>query len=125
MNGVELIIDTNILIYLTSGNSDIAELIRDKQVSISVITEMEIRSWPSLTKPETEVLGRMLNQFYISPLNESIKEKAIEIRKLTKLKLPDAVICATAIYFDVPLLTADQALKKVKGLDLILINANF
>jgi predicted nucleic acid-binding protein len=124
MNGVELIIDTNILIYLTSGNSDIAEIIRDKRISISVITEMEVRSWPALTKAETDVLDRMLSQFYISPLTDSIKEKAIQIRKLNKLKLPDAVICATAIYFDVPLLTADQAFKKVKGLDLILIGTN-
>ncbi|QLH33614.1 MAG: type II toxin-antitoxin system VapC family toxin [Cyclobacteriaceae bacterium] len=124
MSGVELVIDTNILIYLTSGNRDIAEIVRKKQISISVITEMEVRSWPALTKSETEVLNTMLSQFYISPLNESIKEKAIEIRKINKLKLPDAVICATAAYLRVPLLTADQAFKKVKGLDLILINTN-
>ena len=119
-----MVIDTNILIYLTSGNRDIAEIVRKKQISISVITEMEVRSWPALTKSETEVLNTMLSQFYISPLNESIKEKAIEIRKINKLKLPDAVICATAAYLRVPLLTADQAFKKVKGLDLILINTN-
>jgi predicted nucleic acid-binding protein len=38
MNGAELVVDTNILIYLTSGNPDIAELIRDKHIAISVIT---------------------------------------------------------------------------------------
>lgn len=65
MNGAELVVDTNILIYLTSGNPDIAELIRDKHIAISVITEMEVRSWPSLTKAENAVLDKMLSQFRV------------------------------------------------------------
>ncbi len=49
MNGFDIVVDTNILIYLTNGNSGIAELMRGKNLIVSFITEMELRSWPSLT----------------------------------------------------------------------------
>ena len=52
---------------------------------------------------------------------QKLKEKAIEIRRKSKLKLPDSIVCSTAIYLGLPLLSADQALKKVKELDLLLL----
>jgi predicted nucleic acid-binding protein len=122
MNGAELVVDTNILIYLTSGNPDIAKLVRGKQIAISVITEMEVRSWPALTKADNAILDKMLSQFRIVQLHDDLKNAAIEIRRSTRLKLPDSIIGATAIFLDTPLLTADQAFKKVDGLDLILLN---
>jgi predicted nucleic acid-binding protein len=123
MNGAELVVDTNILIYLTSGNPDIAKLVRGKQIAISVITEMEVRSWPALSKADNAILDKMLSQFRIVQLHDDLKNAAIEIRRSTKLKLPDSIIGATAIFLDTPLLTADQAFKKVDGLDLILLSA--
>jgi predicted nucleic acid-binding protein len=83
---------------------------------------MEVRSWPSLTKAESAVLDKMLSQFRIVQLHDDLKNTAIEIRRSTRLKLPDSIIGATAIFLDTPLLTADQAFKKVDGLDLILLN---
>lgn len=55
-------------------------------------------------------------------MHDDLKNTAIEIRRSTRLKLPDSIIGATAIFLDTPLLTADQAFKKVDGLDLILLN---
>ncbi len=42
MNGINIIADTNILIYLLKGDSRIAEHLEGKQLFISVITEMEL-----------------------------------------------------------------------------------
>ena len=37
------------------------------------------------------------------------------------MKLPDAVIAATALYLDIPILTADKDFAKIKNLDLLLL----
>jgi predicted nucleic acid-binding protein len=88
MNGADLVVDTNILIYITGGNKQIAEATRGKNLIISFVTEMELRSWPALTQESTSLIQKLLSQCRIVSLNDEIKEKAIEIRKKTKLKLP-------------------------------------
>lgn len=123
MSGFDLVVDTNILIYLTAGNKNIAEVVRDKNLIISFITEMKMRSWPSLTSGDTRMLKKLLSKCQVIGLNEEIKEKAIEIRKSTKLKLPDAIVSATAIFLGLPLVSADNDLKRVKDIDLLLINS--
>jgi len=37
------------------------------------------------------------------------------------VKLPDAIVAATSIYLDLPLLTADVGFEKIHGLKLILL----
>jgi len=51
----------------------------------------------------------------------SNKNTCIYIRNKYKIKIPDAIIAATAIEFNIPLLTSDQGFEKVKELDLIYI----
>src|ERR1700760_2049764 len=92
MSGFDLVVDTNILIYILGGHKQIAEATRDKQLIVSVITEMELRSRPSLTQESFQTIKRLLAQCRIIPLSNEIKETAIEIRRKTKLKLPDAII---------------------------------
>jgi predicted nucleic acid-binding protein len=56
----------------------------------------------------------------IIDINSGIKHKAIEIRKEARLKLPDAIIAATAMSMDLPLLTADKAFSKIADPRIIL-----
>jgi predicted nucleic acid-binding protein len=42
MNGTEIVIDTNICIYLLSGDAVLAEMLQDQNIYISIITEMEL-----------------------------------------------------------------------------------
>ena len=51
----------------------------------------------------------MLNDCYIFDLDVLIKQKAIEIRQQHKIKLPDAIVAATAIQKGLSLVTADKA----------------
>lgn len=122
MNGFDLVVDTNILIYLTIGNSSIAELTRGKNLIASFITEMELRSWPSLTSNNIHLVNKLLSKCRVLGFNDEIKEKAIEIRRSTKLKLTDSIVCATSIFLVIPLLFADNDFKRVKDKDLLLIN---
>jgi predicted nucleic acid-binding protein len=44
MNGIRLVCDTNPLIYLLDGNQPLAEFLDNKQIYVSVITELELFS---------------------------------------------------------------------------------
>jgi len=48
-----------------------------------------------------------------------IKDIVVKIRREKKLKLPDAIIAAIAIYFDIPLVTSDKSFIGIDGINLI------
>jgi predicted nucleic acid-binding protein len=49
-----------------------------------------------------------------------LKKTTIRFRKDYKLKIPDAIIAATANYLNLPILTADYAFKSITELTTIL-----
>ena len=55
MNGIRILCDTNPLIYLLDGNRDIARFLDNKQIYLSVITELELFGKPNLSKNKTKV----------------------------------------------------------------------
>jgi len=65
-------------------------------VSVSVISEMAALSYPALTAAEETAIRRYLANLAIINLTESIKQIAISRRRQHKLKLPDAIVAATA-----------------------------
>ena len=120
MNGNKLFVDTNILIYLLQGDSDIVNILDEKDLVIAVISELEIKSYPKLSTEDAEIINNLINDCQVINLNEDIKRLAIEFRKSRKLKLPDAIVAASAHYSKLPLFTADKDFEKVEELDVIL-----
>ncbi|MCP1381822.1 PIN domain-containing protein [Runella salmonicolor] len=53
-------------------------------------------------------------------INTGIKEITKQIRRNYRLKLPDAIVAATAIFLGIPLISADNQFKQVKELTFIL-----
>lgn len=62
----------------------------------------------------------MLDNFVIVDINNQIKELVVDFRQKYKIKLPDCIVAATAIYYDLPIITSDKVFKKLKELNLIL-----
>ncbi|MGM0581930.1 MAG: type II toxin-antitoxin system VapC family toxin [Bacteroidota bacterium] len=120
MNGTNLFVDTNILLYYLKGNEEVVELISEKSLSISFITELEILSFPKLTTDSESQIRSLLKSCSLIELNSKIKEITIELRKKYKMKLPDAIIAASAYYNNVPLITADKDFQKLEELNIIL-----
>jgi predicted nucleic acid-binding protein len=108
------LLDTNVALYLLGGR--MASPLPVGNYGISVITEMELLAWPSLSEREENKVREFLNAVTICELTPSIRARAVELRKLQNLKLPDAVVCATAMEFGVELWTNDAGLAKVTGL---------
>lgn len=92
---VKGLFDTNILIdYLNGIEQAKAELERYSDKAISLITWMEVLVGAT---PETESIIRgFLNSFQSLPIDEQVSDLAVAIRKKHRIKLPDAIVWATA-----------------------------
>jgi len=92
---VRALFDTNILIdYLKGVDAAKQELAKYNKKSISIITWMEILAGTDET--ETEIMKKWLLNFNIENIDSKIAEKAVIIRKKNRIRLPDAIIWATA-----------------------------
>ena len=94
MNGSSIFVDTNILLYFLKGDPDVIEMISDKNLVISFITELELLSFPERSLDSEDTIKQLLNNCTIVDINSEIKELTIELRKKSKLKLPDSIIAA-------------------------------
>jgi len=124
MNGNSIIIDTNILIYLLKGNKEITDLLNKKEFIISFITELELLSFPFEDKHEFNKTKKLLSECIIVDINSEIKQAVLSLRKLHKLKLPDAIVCATAISLGLPLFTADKQLTNINLINIVYYQSN-
>lgn len=121
MSGIRIVSDTNPLIYLLSGNQQVASHLDGKECWVSVITELELYGKKNLSPADKREIETLLDSCFIIDLTPGVKSIAKDIMQSTPLKLPDAVVAATALYLNLPLLTADSAFKKVNTIELILI----
>ncbi|QOI98042.1 MAG: type II toxin-antitoxin system VapC family toxin [Flammeovirgaceae bacterium] len=122
MSGIRIVSDTNPLIYLLSGSKEVGNHLDGKECWISVITELELFGKKGLSAQHKREIQKLLDSCFIVDLLPEIKSLIKDIQQTNTLKLPDAIIAATAIYLDLPLLTADKNFKKIGDLELILIS---
>ena len=122
MSGIRILCDTNTLIHLLGNNTDVADFLTGKQISISVITELELYGKQNMTSSETAIIDMLVENCFVIDLLPSIKQLVKRIKQKYKIKLPDAIIAATAIYLDIPLVTFDTDFESVENLKLILLN---
>lgn len=119
--GKELLIDTNIAIYyLNNQLPDVTATELDKHtLSMSVISRMELLSWRNAGTEDIAVIQAFIKSATVYNLDEAVILKSIEVRKNYSVKLPDAIIAATALVFNYTLVTRNIAdFKNIPGLDL-------
>lgn len=94
--GMRAVIDTNILIdYLNGIDAARVELARYDHPLISVITEIEVLAGVRPTEDEQPV-RQFLSRFEVCKLNSAVAEQTILLRRNLRIKVPDAIIYATA-----------------------------
>ena len=74
-----LLLDTNVLIYLLEGNASVREILDGKKWFISFISEMELQMKPDMTSTEMKAIQSLLNECVCIEMNNTIKSKAIVI----------------------------------------------
>lgn len=108
------VLDTNVVLSLLGD--ELAEPLPVRPYCVSTITEMELLSYPSLSQSEEAAIRALLRSIHVVDMDTDIKEQAIRLRRYHGLKLPDAIIAATAFSLDGVLLTNDQKMARVPDL---------
>jgi len=120
----EYLLDTNIVITLLKSTA-VPLHIKNPLAGavISIVTEIELLSYPSLTKADDQVFRDCLRHLTILPITELAKEHAIALRKKYRLKLADALISGTALAFGLCVITEDKELLRIEEITVQGINA--
>lgn len=118
MSGNRIVLDTNIVLYLLAGDETLAEFLQDKKGYVSVLTELELLGYQSITSKEQNHIKQFLESCSIIDINDDVKKIYVELRKKYRLKLGDAIAAATAIYLDLPFITADKDFGIIEELQL-------
>lgn len=108
------LIDTNIIIYYLQGEQAVVSFLRTHRgkLAISSITWMETLSY-TFDAEEERVVRAFLQEFMLIEISSPVMELSVEIRRMKKMKLPDAIIAASAVHHDLILVTRN--IKDFKG----------
>ena|SRR5699024_918258 len=120
MNGISFVADTNFLINVHEGLPETKPFL-DGTAVVSVISEIELLGWHKLTASDKRKLRYLLNDCIIIDIAPEIKNIAIKIRQQRAVKTPDAIIAATSMFLQLPLVTSDKGFKKINDIEIILI----
>ncbi|MBF0175429.1 MAG: type II toxin-antitoxin system VapC family toxin [Magnetococcales bacterium] len=117
MNGVNWLLDTNLVIGLLKGHADAVALAENQGLmlnhsAVSQITRMELLGFPGLTETEEARIQAFLNDCRVVLLDEAIEQQSIRLRRSGLFKLPDAIIAATALTWRLRLLTLDHGMAR-------------
>ena len=111
MNGKRYLLDTNAVIQLLAGNSSLIKMVEDSDfLAISVISKLEFLSYPDLTEDEKNAFSELLEDLTVFDLmasDSALMQEAVAMRIDGGLKLPDAVIAATALVNGCEVITND------------------
>jgi len=124
MEQTDYLIDTNAIIdYLgnrmpASGMTFMNQVI-DATPAVSVITKIETLGFTA-PDPHYQILLDFMNDANIFALSDAIVDLSINIRKAYKIKLPDAIIAATALAYNLTLITRNtKDFDSIDGLALV------
>ena len=124
MSGINYLLDTNAIIALLNGNKTIENAI-DKAdwLGISIINIIEFLSFESISANDKNVFDLFLQRVAIINLSYQINYTLINdsslLRIRYKLKLPDAIIAASAISNDAVLVTNDTHFSNILNLQIL------
>ncbi|MDK2412536.1 type II toxin-antitoxin system VapC family toxin [Aphanizomenon sp. PH219] len=102
--------DTSIFIYYLADEITVnlwftEEFLNLHEILVSPIIRIELLSFTGLSKEEEQSIEDLLSQFNTVQLLREIENQTIQIKRQYKIKLPDAIIAATAINQDAFLVT--------------------
>lgn len=118
MNGVKFLLDTNIILGIVKQQPEVVACLEmngfdPKQYAYSTITRMEVLGFSAITLEEETTLADLFKCLTHFSISEEVEVATIRLRREHKIKLPDAIIIATAAVHALKLLTLDKDLARV------------
>jgi predicted nucleic acid-binding protein len=107
------LLDANVIIGMLNGRIDLLAFLDafpDSEVYINPVVEIEVLAKSSMTRQEELEARALLASFRRVEIDRPICEIAIQIRRAKELRLPDALIAASAINLNATVLSCDPHL---------------
>ncbi|MBW6533599.1 MAG: type II toxin-antitoxin system VapC family toxin [Mariniphaga sp.] len=123
--GTRYLIDSNTVIDYIAGLHPEKALkwlnqIIDEEINVSVITKIEVLSYNPDIEDNYQILIEFFESTAVFSLTEEIVDRTICLRQKQKIKLPDAVIAATALVNELTLISRNtKDFKNIKGLEIV------
>ena len=120
-------LDTNAILYYLKDDSNAVSVLReiftrDAPVYVSAITELELFAFSNLGPQEEALIEEVLATISVIPVDSHMARLAAFVRREYRLKVPDSVIAATAMFTGSTLITRNtRDFKKVTALSLLRI----
>ncbi|HAQ18321.1 MAG TPA: hypothetical protein DCR40_03705 [Prolixibacteraceae bacterium] len=124
MEQPQYLIDTNAIIdylgkKLPTTGMELMNRVVDNVPNVSVISKIEVLGF-NTSDQHYQLLSNFMNDATILDLTSSVVDVCIDVRKKHKTKLPDAIIAATTLVYDMVLITRNISdFKNIHGLNLI------
>lgn len=119
MSGKRYFFDTNAIVALLKGYPDIVGLAHQAEfIGISVISRLEFFAFSGLTEHDKQMFDQFISRVDVIDLtmaDNRLLDAISAIRVKSSVKLPDAIIMASAQSVDSVLVTADIKLAKTMG----------
>jgi predicted nucleic acid-binding protein len=109
MEQPQYLIDTNAVIdYLSNklpGTAmDFMHTVIDAVPNVSIVTKIEVLGF-NASEQHYKTLSNFISDATVLDLTNNVVEMSIEIRKKHRTKFPDAIIAATALVYDLVLIS--------------------
>ncbi len=107
------LLDTNVFIDAFAGKADAVAVLRQARarkaewLGYSAVTRLEVLGFSGLTAADERGLTQLLAEFEEAQITTAVIDRAIELRKASRMKIPDALIAATAIVCAATLVTGN------------------
>lgn len=118
MSGNDFLLDTSVLVGFFAGRSEAHRLLSDNgiritSIAVSQITRIELLASGKLEAEEEAEIRSFLDRVRVIAISQDVEDATIKLRRLKRLKLPDALIVATALVHKLRLMTFDEAMLDV------------
>lgn len=117
----KITLDSNIIIYTGLSEHDyLRNWLRSKRIMVSVICQLEVLGYHKLKPKDSRYFQSFFQQCELVPIHPEIINLSINFRQSKKMSVGDAIIAATALYRNLPLITANlRDFEHLKNIELI------
>ncbi|MEO7318064.1 MAG: type II toxin-antitoxin system VapC family toxin [Chthoniobacteraceae bacterium] len=116
-----MLLDANILIYLAQpGGEKLEAEFAAMLPATSLIARVEALGFQRITAEERGRFDQVFGWVEVLPVSDAVAEAAILLRQARRMKLGDALIAATALLYELPLVTRNvDDFKHIAGLEIV------
>jgi tRNA(fMet)-specific endonuclease VapC len=117
MSGERYLLDTNAVVALLRGDQALQQRLQNAEwVGISILSQIEFLAFPNITQQDRQAFQRFSERVDVVGLDRAepaLIDRIVDLRQQYRVKLPDAIIAATAVERNATLITDDGQLREV------------